>query len=458
MNGKGDMLRLKENPGMKRTPLRQLQAWQTSPRRKPLLLLGARQVGKTWLLQDFGKSCFRHTAYVRFDTNARARRIFEEDYNIPRILNALQLETGTPLRAGETLLILDEIQACPAALTALKYLCEDAGELHVAAAGSLLGVEIHHGTGFPVGKVNTMHLYPMSFTEFLTAAGNELMAEALYARDWQLTNTFHEKFTEWLRYYYYIGGMPEVVSTFLETNDFSQVRQAQRELLHNYRLDFTKHMSTRQAADIARIWDAVPAQLSKENKKFIYTEAHPTLRSRTAAEPMLWLLRSGLIHHNNRVKVPQIPLSAYADGAFKVFLNDVGLLSAMCDLKTTVLLEQNRLFGEYKGALTEQYVLQQLLADCGQNDIFYWAEEKNEIDFLLSTERGLVPVEAKAERNLKAKSLHAYCNRFGNSLAVRTSMHTYERNTVTTPKGHTYELLELPLYAVSQLMKECETT
>ena len=442
---------------MERTDIKRLKAWQHDPLRKPLLLLGARQIGKSWLLQEFGRTCFEHMVVVEFETNARAREIFEQDYDIPRILNALQLEARTPIIPGKTLVVLDEIQACPAALTALKYLCEKAPEVHVAAAGSLLGLEIHYGTGFPVGKVNMMNMYPLSFKEFLAAMEYGQLVEPLEARDWRMVNLFHDKYVELLRYYYYIGGMPGVVQTYLTTHDFKRVRDAQKDLLAGYRMDFSKHTTNTDASAIEKIWNAIPEQLSKENKKFVFSEAHPSLRARTAAAPMLWLLRSGLIHHNCRVKAPRIPLTAYQDGAFKVFLNDVGLLSALCNLDTRVLLEGSRLFGEYKGALTEQYVLQQLLTTGEDANAFYWAREKNEIDFLLTMPGGIVPLESKAELNLNSKSLHAYCQRFGCGLAVRTSMHTYQRNTVARNNATPYELVELPLYAVSEVYRECES-
>lgn len=420
-----------------------------------MLLLGARQVGKTWLMKEFGKQCFEHIAYVRFDSDKRAHGIFEGDFDIQRILTALQLLVGSPIEAGKTLLILDEIQECPAALTSLKYFCEEVPELHIIAAGSLLGVEIHEGTGFPVGKVNQMLLYPMSFTEFLRGIGREKYADALQGRDWGVLNTFHETYAELLRQYYYIGGMPEVVDTYRQTQNFSMVREVQQELLDSYRRDFCKHVSPAVSTQIARIWQSLPAQLSRENKKFIFRDVHPDVRRRNASEPMQWLLHSGLIHHNRRVKEPRLPLSAYEDGVFKAFVLDVGLLGAMCGLPASLLLEKNRVFGEYKGALTEQYVLQQLLSEL-RTEPYYWANEsaRSEVDFLLSGEHGIIPLEAKAEQNLRAKSLFLFCSRYAISQAVRTSMHPYERNTITLKNGQNCELLDLPLYALSQLWNE----
>lgn len=442
---------------MKRLALDKLILWKDSFRRKPLLLLGARQVGKTWLMKEFGRSCFEHVAYVRFDSDRRAHEIFQGDFDIPRILHALQLLVGSPVVAGKTLLILDEIQDCPAALTSLKYFCEDAPELHVVAAGSLLGVEVHEGTGFPVGKVNQMMLYPMSFTEFLRGTGKERFADALQERDWRVIRAFHESYADLLRHYYYIGGMPEVVDTYRKTQNFTWVRDVQNELLASYQRDFSKHVSASVSTMISRIWKSLPAQLARENKRFVFREVHPDVRRRNATEPMQWLLRAGLIHHNNRVKEPRVPLSAYEDGVFKSFVLDVGLLGAMCRLPASLLLEKNQVFGEYKGALTEQYVLQQLLAEFGM-DAYYWANEsaRSEVDFLLEDERGIIPMEAKAEQNLRAKSLMLFCAKFQVRTAVRTSMHPYERNIVPLKNGQECELVELPLYALSQLRAELQ--
>lgn len=440
---------------MKRLALEKLSRWKESFRRKPLLLLGARQVGKTWLMKEFGRLYFEHVAYVRFDTDRRAQDIFAGDFNIQRILNALQLLVGSPIVAGKTLLLLDEIQECPAALTSLKYFCEEVPELHIIAAGSLLGVEVHEGTGFPVGKVNQMMLYPMSFTEFLRGIGKETFADALTGRDWTLINTFHDSYAELLRQYYYIGGMPEVVDTFRKEQNFALVREVQQELLLSYQRDFSKHVPPAVSTRIAQIWKSLPAQLSRENKKFIYSEAHPDIRRRNASEPMEWLLHSGLIHHCRRVKEPRMPFSAYEDGVFKAFVLDVGLLGAMCRLPAALLLEKNQVFGEYKGALTEQYVLQQLLAEFGAEP-YYWANEsaRSEVDFLLESESGVIPLEAKAEQNLRAKSLFLFCAKYGVSRAVRTSMHPYERNRITLKNGQSCELWDIPLYALSQLQLE----
>lgn len=440
---------------MKRLALKKLSRWKESFRRKPLLLLGARQVGKTWLMKEFGRLCFEHVAYVRFDSDKRAHDIFAEDFNMQRILNALQLLVGSPIVAGKTLLLLDEIQECPAALTSLKYFCEEVPELHVIAAGSLLGVEVHEGTGFPVGKVNQMMLYPMSFTEFLRGIGKDTFADALQGRDWALINTFHDSYAELLRQYYYIGGMPEVVDTFRREQNFSLVREVQLELLTSYQRDFSKHVPPAVSTRIAQIWKSLPAQLSRENKKFLYSEAHPDIRRRNATEPMEWLLHSGLIHHSRRVKEPRMPLSAYEDGVFKAFVLDVGLLGALCRLPAALLLEKNKVFGEYKGALTEQYVLQQLLAEFGAEP-YYWANEtaRSEVDFLLESESGVIPLEAKAEQNLRAKSLFLFCAKYGVSRAVRTSMHTYERADIALKNGSPCELLDIPLYALSQLWAE----
>ncbi|MBR4664587.1 MAG: ATP-binding protein, partial [Lentisphaeria bacterium] len=347
---------------MKRFAIEKLIEWKKSPRRKPLLLLGARQVGKTWLMDEFGKTCFKNTAYIRFDKNPLMRTVFERDYNITRIILAIQVQSGFPIDPEETLIVLDEIQSCPAALTSLKYFCEDAREYHVIAAGSLLGVGDQYGTGFPVGKVDRMYLYPMTFCEFLNAVDNGQMLNLIKSRDWQMLKDFEDKFADFLRYYFFIGGMPEVVDTFIATKDFFQVRNVQKTLLADFRDDFGKHAPPDLKSMIEKIWDSIPAQLAKENKKFIYGDVHKGFGARELEPALRWLLDAGLITQVRRVSKPAMPLDSYADGAFKVFFLDVGLLAAKANLAATAIIDGNRIFQEFKGALTEQYVQQQLLA------------------------------------------------------------------------------------------------
>lgn len=443
---------------MKRHLITQLETWKNGGDRQPLLLLGARQVGKTWLMQEFGRTHFSHTAYVRFDNDPAMRLAFEQDFHIPRLLDAIRIRTGVPVLPQETLIILDEIQECPAALTSLKYFCEEFPEYAVIAAGSLLGLEELYGTGFPVGKVERLTLYPMSFAEFVEALDGVAYAELLAKRDFGMMRTFSDKFEEMLRYYYYIGGMPRVVSDFVQNRDFNKVRTIQKRLLDDYRADFRKHTAATTARAMGMLWDSIPAQLAQENKRFTYAEvsrqAGEKVKSARFHEPLAWLQAAGLVCPVKRVRLPELPLSAYTDEAFKLFFLDVGLLAAMCELPAAALLEQNRMFGQFKGALTEQYVQQELRTH-GLTP-YYWAGSQGqaEVDFLISVEGRLLPIEAKAERRLQAKSLPRFCRRYAIKEAIRTSMHPdYAVREMGAPGGepYAYQLTDIPLYAISCL-------
>ena len=445
---------------MERNGITRLEAWKNNPRRKPLLLLGARQVGKTWLAQEFAKKHYRWMAYVRFDKDAALRETFGRDFNVKRLLNEIQLSTGVPVEAGETLIILDEIQDCPAALTALKYFCEEAREQHIIAAGSLLGVELHHGVGFPVGKVDRLMLHPLSYTEFLTATGNGRFVELLRQRDWETIMRFRNTYEDMLRYYYYIGGMPEAVNAYLNTGQFTGVREVQLSLLDDYRSDFSKHAPGVDQPRIAAVWDSVPTQLA-DNRRFVLAEVSKRDKTTAYRTPIQWLLDAGLLHTSWNVRKPELPLAGNKDAQFRLYHLDMGLLAAQSKLDSAVVVERNGVFKQFKGALTEQYVHQQLLAECAQEPYFWLAEKSQaEIDFLLETARGVVPLEVKAERNLTAKSLRSYCRRFSPAAIARTSMHGYERNPYpyTDSLGHPQEcsILDIPLFAVSQVMAELD--
>lgn len=446
---------------MKRHCITQLETWKNGGDRQPLLLLGARQVGKTWLMQEFGRTHFDHTAYVRFDNDPNMRQAFAQDFNVPRLLDAIRIRTGVPVLPQKTLIILDEIQECPAALTSLKYFCEEAPQYAVVAAGSLLGVEEQFGTGFPVGKVERLTLYPMTFAEFLEALNEENYAELLAKRDFGMIRTFSTKFEEMLRYYYYIGGMPQVVAHFAQHRDFRRARTIQKRLLNDYRADFRKHTDAATARAMSMLWDSLPAQLAQGNKRFTYANvnrmAGEKLKPARFHAPLAWLEAAGLVNAVRRVRLPEMPLRAYTDDAFKLFLLDVGLLSAMCELPAAALLEQNSMFGQYKGALTEQFVQQELRAHgCTP---YYWAGSQGqaEIDFLISTGGRLLPIEAKAERHLQAKSLPRFCRRYGMKEAVRTSMlPEYAVREMSAPgaEPYTYALTDIPLYAISCMSEQ----
>ena len=441
---------------MKRDLINELAAWKRNARRKPMLLLGARQVGKTWLLQEFAHEHYRNVVYVRFDRDERMKESFEKDFDMKRILTSLQLHADTPVIPGETLIILDEIQECQAALTSLKYFCEDLPEQHVVAAGSLLGLYEHRGTGFPVGKVNMLHLYPMSYTEFLEACGQGMMADLLRSRDWKMITLFADRFAEYLRYYYFVGGMPEAVKEFAENRDFGQVRAVQGDLLDGYRRDFSKHIPADHWLRTGMIWDSLPNQLARENKKFMCSDVQQGLRMRQLEMSLQWLYDAGLAYAVRRVAKPALPVNAYSEKAFKLFHVDVGLLGAQAGLQAGVILEGNRIFQEFKGALAEQYVQQELRAVC-RMEPYYWASSngQSEIDFLVQHGMELVPVEVKAELNLTAKSLKFYCQKFTPAIAIRTSMANYHVQHLALSSGGGYTQLDIPLYAISLLIPEC---
>lgn len=443
---------------MKRLLTSELEKWKKNPRRKPLLLLGARQVGKTWLMQDFGSTHYKNVVYVRFDRNVRMREVFEKsNYEMQLILEQLQMHSNVKIEPHETLIILDEIQECPAALTSLKYFCEDLPEYHVAAAGSLLGVYDHYGTGFPVGKVDTLTLYPMSFHEYLIALGFEQDAEMMKKQRWDVVSNFADRYIYLLKLYYYIGGMPAAVSAYIDTKDFNAVRAIQKSILADYEKDFSKHVPKSLTAKLHMIWESIPEQLAKENKRFVFGEVKKGLRSRDLEDAMDWLDRAGLVARVNRINSPALPLAAYRDGAFKLYFLDVGLLSAKVNLSTRVLLEKNAVFTEFKGALTEQFVQQQLRACCNITPL-YWRSDsyQAEVDFVFQTDMTVVPVEVKAETNTKAKSLLSYCRKYTPALAVRCSMNDFNRQMLSTVDDKQTALLDVPLYAVFMVDELCK--
>ncbi|NEN75859.1 ATP-binding protein [Pelistega sp. NLN82] len=427
---------------MQRDILNKLTQWKAKPNRKPLIIQGARQVGKTWAMRHFGKQAFEQVAYINFDNNPRMKALFSNDYDINRLILGLKIESGVDIQAENTLIIFDEIQEVPQALSSLKYFYENAPQFYIITAGSLLGVSLHHQVSFPVGKVDFLPLYPMTFHEFLAALGKKDLVQLLEIQDWTLITNLKSSYIDLLRQYYFIGGMPEAVKTFVETQNFNEVRQIQRHLLMAYEQDFSKHIHDGHTLKKVRsIWASIPEQLAKENKKFIYTQLQKGARSKDYEIALQWLKDSGLVHCVPRIKKPHLPLSAYQDNAFKLFGLDVGLLAAQSHLDTTTLLEGNRIFTEFKGALTEQYVLQQLVAT-QDNPIFYWATEKGtaEVDFVLQQKQTVIPIEVKAEENLKAKSLKVYVEQFQPEKAIRFSMSDYREQDW---------LVNVPLYGCS---------
>jgi len=429
---------------MERTAIKYLYEWKDKENRKPLIIRGTRQVGKTWLMKEFGKKEYAQTAYVNFESSKILKDLFSEDYNINRIINAIQIETGVQINAQDTLIILDEIQEAEGGITSLKYFYENKPEYHVIAAGSLLGVSLHQHTSFPVGKVNFMDLYPLSFPEFLNALNQQSLLKLIENGEWDLIRNFKTRFAELLRQYYYTGGMPEVVLSFRQNKDYAEVRQIQNNILLAYEQDFSKHAPAEIVPRIRMLWNSTLAQLAKENKKFIYSAVKKGARAKDFELSLSWLIDSGLIYKVNRINKAGIPLKAYEDmDAFKLFIVDVGLLAAMGNLDVKTLLDGNTIFEEFKGALTEQYALQQLKT-IPDIPIYYWSADKAnaEIDFVIQHLSNVVPIEVKAAENLQAKSLKSFKGRYPDSIAVRTSMSDYREEDW---------LLNVPLYAINYL-------
>lgn len=429
---------------MYRMAMENLLAWKQSRRRKPLIIEGARQVGKTWLMKEFGRQAYGDTVYINFDSNARMAELFASDLDTKRLVLGLELYAGRKIDPENALLIFDEVQEVPRALAALKYFCEDAPQYHIVCAGSLLRIALHRGTSFPVGKVDFLKLYPLSFQEFLMAIGKKQFSELLDQQDFSMITSFRETYADALKQYYFVGGMPEAVESFAENQDFNEVRQIQKRILAAYEQDFSKHAPNEVVPRLRMLWNSIPAQLAKENKKFIYGLVREGARAKDYETALLWLSDCGLVHRVSRVNAPGIPLRAYEDmKAFKLFVLDVGLLGCMTGLHQRTLLDGNALFVEFKGALTEQYVCQQLktLADL---ELCYYTNDRGscEVDFVVDTGGWVMPLEVKAETNLRAKSLKTYREKFSPELAIRTSMADYRKED---------GLVNLPLYAIGQI-------
>jgi predicted AAA+ superfamily ATPase len=426
---------------MKRQTETYLQSWKDKPDRKPLIIRGARQVGKTWLMKEFGRQSYEQVAYINLESNAIARNLFAVDFDIQRIISGIQIDTGVVINAQNTLLIIDEIQESPTAITALKYFQENAPEYHIICAGSLLGVALNRHTSFPVGKVDFLDLYPLNFHEFLDAVQETSLKELLLQENWGLIQTFAPKYIDLLRSYYYIGGMPEAILAYSKRQDFMEVRAVQKRILMAYEQDFSKHAPHDIVPRIRMLWNSIPAQLAKENKKFIYGIIRQGARAKDYELALAWLIDCGLVKQVFNVSKPAIPLKAYEDfGVFKLFMVDVGLLGAMTDLDVRTLLGGNAIFQEFKGALTEQYVAQQLITRSDLN-IYYWSAQnaRAEIDFLVQLSGEIIPIEVKAEENLQAKSLRVYYDKFQSKKAIRTSMSTYRKESW---------MENIPLYAI----------
>lgn len=433
---------------MKRNAIKELYEWKENNDRKPLVILGARQVGKTWLMKEFGKEAYKKCAYVNLEDNDDLRGMFEHDFDIQRIIANLQWATDVTIDE-DTLIILDEIQEAPRGITALKYFQEKAPQYHVIAAGSLLGVAMHKNDSFPVGKVDFMHLYPLSFYEFLNAVGEKKMVDLLQAKDWTMLTMVRAKFEERLRQYYFVGGMPAAVLAFVNDGDLNKVRTIQKSIIEAYERDFSKHAPAIEFPRIRMVWHSIPSQLSKENRKFIYGMIKEGARAKDFELAIEWLKDAGLIYKVNRCKKAQLPLAAYEDfSAFKMFLSDIGLMGAMSNIPVQSLLNGNMLFSDFKGALTEQFVLQQMKTNQSLS-IYYWSADnsRGEIDFLVQQEEKVIPIEVKAEENLQAKSLRMFVERNPGLKGCRFSMSPYREQDW---------LVNYPLYSVLTILGQKE--
>ena len=429
---------------MEREAIGQLYEWKARPNRKPLIIRGARQVGKTWLMLEFAKKAYEKWIYVNFEDEEMLKHVFELDFDVPRILNALSLRFHTEIDE-QTLLIFDEIQAAPRGITSLKYFCEKAPEYHVITAGSLLGISMHGGDSFPVGKVDFLSLMPMSFPEFLRAAGQERLAKLLAECKWDSIVYVKDRIIQLLRTYYYVGGMPEAVKAYCDGLGYEEVRRIQSNILMTYENDFSKHAPANEVPRIRMVWHSVTSQLAKENRKFIYGVLRQGARAKEFEIAVEWLQDAGLVYRVNRTRSGEMPLSAFEDfGAFKLFMLDVGLMCAMNRLSSDSILLGNDIFSTYRGAMTEQYVCQQLTG--AVDFIYYWSADnsRGEIDFLIQTGGRIVPIEVKAEENLKSKSLSAFVARYPSLHAVRLSMSDYREQEWMT---------NVPLYAVCACIK-----
>lgn len=431
---------------MYRYAIENLYKWKEKKNRKPLVIQGARQVGKTWLMKEFGEKAYKNTVYINFDSNSSMKDLFETDFDIERLIMGIEIYSGTKIDYKNTLIIFDEIQEVPKAISSLKYFYENAPQYHIICAGSLLGVALHKGTSFPVGKIDFLKLYPLTFKEFLLATGNENFLKLIEKNDYSMIKVFREKFVETLKHYYFVGGMPECVSDFSQNKDFNEVRNIQKRILLAYEQDFSKHAPHEIVPRLRMLWNSIPSQLSRENKKFIYGIVREGARSKEYEMALMWLIDCGLVHKISRVTTPKLPLKAYEDlKAFKLFMLDTGLLTCMTGLNQSTLIDGNKLFTEFKGALTEQYVLQQFVTIDNLN-IYYYTNSRGscEIDFLIDNGENIIPVEVKAELNLKAKSLKVYKEKYAPEISVRISMNDYNEEEW---------LLNLPLYVAGEIEK-----
>ncbi len=429
---------------MKRNILNSLKKWKNDPKRKPLLLMGARQVGKTHILNEFGSTEYTHCLYVNFEDMPMLGSLFSTSLDPHEIIRVLSIEKQIQIQPHDTLIIFDEVQECPNALNSLKYFCERAPEYHICAAGSLLGVKLSHTKGFPVGKVDFLHLYPLSFLEFLDAINEPQLKDYLISikKNEPLPEILHNKLMRHFKVYSYIGGMPEVVADYVETQDLNRAREIQKKILNAYQLDFAKHAPSDQVMRINQVWQCIPSQLAKENKKFIYSVIRKGARAKEFEIAIQWLFEAGLIYKTFSISAPKIPLKAYMHfDIFKIYLLDVGLLGAMTNLSATAVIHGDELFQEFRGSIAENGVAQMLAVD--NPELYYWSSEgKAELDFIIQRDNDIYPIEVKSGESLKKKSLLVYINKYKPTLSIRCSPMNLKRDG---------SILNIPFYLLDQL-------
>ncbi|SEQ00637.1 hypothetical protein SAMN02910289_01069 [Lachnospiraceae bacterium RM5] len=420
--------------------------WKNKENRKPLIVDGARQVGKTWIIKEFGKNEYKNMAYINCDKVTEIKNFFY-DYDTERLIRIFSSLTSETILPKDTLIVLDEIQEVPQGLTALKYFCEDAKDYHIIVAGSLLGVSLHTGTGYPVGKVDELKMFPMTYKEFLIASGNEILVEQMKEHRWNELSMFSRKFIDLLRQYYYVGGMPEVVNRYVNRQDFNEVRIIQKRILSEYEKDFSKHVPSSELSKVSMLWNSIPSQLAKENKKFIYGLIKKGARAKEFENALQWLINAGLIHKIVRVNKLNRPLKFYEDiSAFKIFILDLGLLGAMTDVTAKEVIAGENYFSEYKGVFTEQFIAQELISMDYKLYYYSKADSPLEIDFLVQKEE-VYPIEVKAEENLKSKSLRIVYENNNNLKPCRFSMSGYRNQDW---------MVNVPLYLATEWMGSVE--
>ncbi len=400
-----------------------LKKWKSKSNRKPLIIQGARQVGKTWLMKEFGKNEYAETAYFNFESTHELRLVFQSGFDIPKIISALEIILGKKIHSNHTLIIFDEIQVCPDAITSLKYFHENAPEYHIFAAGSLLGVAIHQGVSFPVGKVDFFTLNPLTFNEFLKATNNDSIVEAIESANFELLEPFHETLIEHLKKYMFIGGMPAVVFEFIQNGDFTEIREIQNQIIQAYENDFSKHAPISQLPRLRLVWHSIVGQLAKENSKFIYSILRTGARAKEFEMAIQWLIDAGLIHKVNRIKKAGIPISAFTEWSdFKIYLCDIGLLGAMAQISAKTILDGNQIFEEFKGIMSEQYICQSIVSQ--KIMPYYWAPDggTSEVDFVIQMNEHIIPIEVKSSENLKSRSLRVYYDKYLPEICIRTSL------------------------------------